>query len=155
MDATWCPDYCLFCGDQTAGGIYCSQNCRLLGLVEAPSSSNGSVPSSPTNAHTPSVPSSRSPTNGFFLPPAFDFSPYRRASPPPSHKSRPNSSHFPSTWSNQAAISPRVLTPSSSRSSLHASTPNDCISKQAKSELALYTNSFDQVRDMKRRMTTS
>jgi hypothetical protein len=62
------------------------------------------------------------------------------------------------TTLSQTDSSPRVLTPSSSRSSLtsvQSSSAGDAISSQARSNLQDYTNSFDQVRDWRRRRTTS
>ena len=146
-------NYCLRCDGQTSGEAYCSQICRLADLE---TSVAGSEPSSPTDTkQCPmlSPPTARSPTTGgFYLPPAFDFSVYRRSPPPSTTSSRPTS-WFSTTSSlfEDMPSSPRVLSPSTSRNSLKA----DAISKQAKTELRSYTNSFDQVRDWKRRMTTT
>ena len=165
METDWSLDYCLACDCQTAGEAYCSQICRLADLE---TSSCGSEPSSPSSVQ-PAMsfsPISRSPTAGFFLPPAFDFSVYRSTSPTSS--SAPTSPQPLSTTcfaltssrtSSQSTSSPRILTPSSSRSSLSSvqSPPvqGEIISTQARSELRDYTNSFDQVRDWRRRMTAS
>ena len=145
-------NYCLSCDRQTSGEAYCTQACRLAD-IEA--SSSGSEPSSPTNtkAATTAAPASRSPaSNGFYLPPAIDFSAYRRSPPPSAASSRPTSwLSMSSSLLDEAPGSPRILSPSTSRNSLKA----DAISSQARTELRSYTNSFDQVRDWRRRMTTS
>ena len=160
METDWSLDYCLTCDRQTAGGAYCSQLCRLADLE---TSSCCSEPSSPIQLQTSTsaAPSARSPNNGFFLPPAFDFSSYRRPSPPPQMSNRPSSGYFSSTSSTNTHSSPsvRILTPSTSRSSLSSTSgslaQDDSISSQAKSELRDYTNSFDQVRDLRRRKNSS
>ncbi|KAI4148149.1 MAG: hypothetical protein LQ340_005212 [Diploschistes diacapsis] len=144
-------DYCLRCDRQTSGEAYCCQACRLADLE---ASSNGSEPSSPVGNKTfaAPAPTARSPNNCFFLPPAFDFSPYRRSPPPSSTSSRPTSWFSrASTPPEDVPASPRVLSPSTSRNSLKA----EAISSQAKTELRSYTNSFDQVRDWRRKMTTT
>ena len=161
------------CDRQTSGDVYCSQTCRLAELE-----SSSSASSSPTSPSHPSYYSKRYSTssNGFYLPPAIDFSLYRSGtsqtrSATSSNRSsmygssRPNSGYFASAMSSRghgrAPSSPK-LTPSSSQASLtslqstesrHAST--DAISRQARHELREYTNSFDQVRDLRRRMTTA
>ena len=162
MATDWSLDYCLGCDSQTAGEAYCSQACRLADLE---TSSCASEPASPTSTHGIAwPPASRSPvTTGFFIPPAFDFSAYRSKSSSVSATTRPGSTGSFSTLASSAASQPtsssRVLTPSSSRSSLASvhslSTQGEFISSQARSELRDYTNSFDQVRDRRRRMTTS
>ncbi|MCJ1412370.1 hypothetical protein MMC19_006464 [Ptychographa xylographoides] len=161
METDWSLDYCLACDRQTAGEAYCSQVCRLADLE---SSAAGSEPASPTHCHpAPWTVTSRSPVAGFFLPPAFNFAAYRSASAPLPATSRPRSTHtFSSPTSpthSRFASSPRILTPSSSRSSLTSvqsvSSQGEFISRQARIELRDYTNSFDQVRDWRRRMTTA
>ncbi|MCJ1315134.1 hypothetical protein MMC15_000450 [Xylographa vitiligo] len=158
--AAWSLDYCLACDRQTAGEAYCSQVCRLADLE---SSSCGSEPASPTSQTFPWSRAVQSPVTGFFLPPAFNFAAYRTAPSPPSSPRRPLSTGslaaMPSPTISQLTASPRILTPSSSRSSLtsvsNISTQGEFISIQARSELRDYTNSFDRVRDWRRRMTTS
>jgi len=161
MATDWSLDYCLGCDRQTAGEAYCSQACRLADLEN---SSNGSEPTSPTSNRSFSwAPSSQiHPTSGFFLPPAFDFSAHRSHPSSLSSSNRPGSAGTsPSVSSSlsHSAPSPRILTPSSSRSSLSSahtiSAQGEFISSQARSELRDYTNSFDTVRDFRRRMTTS
>lgn len=167
MSTTWTLDYCIACERQTSGGAYCSQTCRLADLDPSLSSSE---PSSPTDPQfTAWTTSNRSSTAGFFLPPAFNFSAYR-SNPSSAPTSRPVSmTNFSSQTAASSALSymttlsqtdssPRVLTPSSSRSSLtsvQSSSAGDAISSQARSNLQDYTNSFDQVRDWRRRRTTS
>ena len=158
METNWSLDYCLACDRQTAGGAYCSQLCRLADLE---TSSCGSEPSSPIQIQAPTsaMPSARSLNNGFFLPPAVDFSAYRRPSPPTAARSRPSSGYFSSSSNSRSSSSLRILTPSSSHTSLHSASGSlghdDSISSQAKSELRDYTNSFDQVRDLRRRKNSS
>ena len=136
-------DYCcLNCDKQTSGEAYCSQRCRLADLE---TSTSGSEPSSPANSSTLSNAPHTSSNNGFYLPPAFDFSAYRRSPPPSASSSRP-SSWF--SFQDEPA-SPRVLSPSSSHNSLKT----DALPTRAQTELRSYTNSFDPVRDWKRRMT--
>lgn len=136
----WSLDYCLTCDRQTSGEAYCSQNCRLADLD---TSTFGSEPSSPTTTQT-----SRS---GFVLPPAFDFSAYRRGTPP-LVSSRPSSSGSTSTPPlAPQGHSPRRTVTMTARSSLSSSPSGETISSQAKTELRGYTNSFDQVRDFRRR----
>ncbi|MCJ1255739.1 hypothetical protein MMC24_003556 [Lignoscripta atroalba] len=163
METECFPSYCLACDRQTGGDPYCSQICRLADLE---TSSCGSEPTSPTDI-TLSISSaslSRASGTPFVLPPRFDFSAYRSNTLPSPTAPRPSSNIFFSTPPqkrtaslNQTVSSPRVLTPSSSRSSLTSmqstSAQEGCMSDQARSELRQYTNSFDQTRDNKRRMT--
>ena len=146
-------NYCLRCDAQTSGEAYCSQLCRLADLESSVAGSEASSPANSNSSSTTTLPASRSPSNnGFYLPPAFDFSAYRRSPPPSATSSRPTSwFSTSSSLFDDISSSPRVLSPSTSRNSLKA----DAISIKAKSELRSYTNSFDQVRDWKRRMTTS
>lgn len=156
MAASWTPDYCIACERQTSGGAYCSQTCRLADLDP---SLSGSEPATPTDGRF--APAYRAPSAAFVLPPAFDFAAYR-SHPPSATSSRPASmASAPSymTTLSRTDSSPRALTPSSSRSSL-VSVPSslahgEALSSQARSDLRDYTNSFDQVRDWRRRRTTS
>jgi hypothetical protein len=157
MAASWTLDYCIACERQTAGGAYCSQTCRLADLDP---SLSGSEPATPTDARF--APAGRAPSAAFFLPPAFDFAAYR-SRPPSATGSRPGSVASAPGGDGaglaRAGSSPRALTPSSSRSSLvsipSAAAHADALSSQARSDLRDYTNSFDQVRDWRRRRTTS
>lgn len=164
MDSKWSPDYCLSCDRQTSGGAYCSQACRLADLE---TSSCGSEPSSPTTPFGASVnPSSGS---GFYLQPAFDFAAYRPSTVSPSQAAlrEASAAQMPRFTSSFQTVTPsvpfpppnRVLTPSSSRSSLSSISSNSstggCLSAQARSELRGYSNSFDVIRNWKRRMNST
>lgn len=168
MDSKWSPDYCLACDRQTAGGAYCSQACRLVDLE---TSSCGSEPSSPT---TPSLPPFWASTNpstgsGFYLQPAFDFAAYRPSTASPSQAAlreaavsqMPRFTNSFQTLTPSVSFSPpnRVLTPSSSRTSLSSISSNSSaggyLSAQARSELRGYSNSFDVIRNWKRRMNST
>lgn len=167
-DMEWSPDFCLACDRQSSGGAYCSQACRLADIERA---SGGSEPVSPTSsAPSASWASSCLGTgSGFYLPPPLNFDAYKTSSKNHASKadrrslgSTPQSSYFPNISSSQytsasSTVSPasKVLTPSSSRSSLSSigSTQEAAsLSDQARSELRGYASSFDQVRDWKRRM---
>ena len=148
----WSPDYCLSCDRQTEGGAYCSQACRLADREKAKSPSQLSSSASST----------ASSTNGFYLPPAVNFSAYK--TPTPSRGFDTSYHYYPTnngTYFAPAASAPRPsqsqqrsLTPSSSRSSLASATSQTPgISAQAASQLTYYARNFDQVREIKRRMT--
>ena len=152
MDLTWSLDYCLACDRQTSGGVYCSQSCRLADLE---TSSTWSGPSSPTN--TSSNETKRG--SGFYLSPAINFANYRTTttkststttSPNPQSTAHP--SYFSVNYTHQP--SNKVLTPSSSRSSLTSNfseTSHNQLSEQIHNELRAYTNSFDTTRNWRRR----
>ncbi|KAI9819425.1 MAG: hypothetical protein M1832_003988 [Thelocarpon impressellum] len=173
----WSPDFCLACDRQTSGGAYCSQSCRLADIEN---SSSGSEPVSPASVGRPGVswtPSNAGAGSGFYLPPPVDFEAYkaklsRKATPPanavprqPYGSSRPAQvaalpSRHPirSIGPSPTTPSRSRLTPSSSESSLSSmqsslSQESGFLSAQARSELRGYANSFDQVRDWKRRIT--
>lgn len=167
MDSNWSPDYCLSCDRQTSGGVYCSQVCRLADLE---TSSCASEPASPTSAGQSSFwASSISPSAaGFYLQPAFDFSAYRstKSYSSESHRTKPTyqTSYFSTTFHTQtppipAPTSKRILTPSSSQSSLTSmqskASQKSGLSAQAKTELRSYTNSFDLIRNWRRRMNST
>jgi len=154
----WSPDFCLSCDRQIAeGGAYCSQACRLADLEKA--STTGQTSSQLSS----SASSTSSSTNGFYLPPAVNFSAYKQPTPSrgfdTSYYYSPTTSgaYFAppaSTASGQSQSQQRSLTPSSSRSSLassHSQQPG--ISAQAANQLNHYVRSFDQVREIRRRMT--
>ena len=164
MEPSWSLDYCLACDKQTSEGAYCSQRCRLLDVA---SGSKNIPPPSPTrdpmysNTTTGQAP-------GFHLPPAFDFAAYRTRVPSLPHafdistqKLHPVNTSKPPAQPQvvKAPSSPRALTPSSSQTSLASmkstSSNGESVSEQVLSELRSYTNSFDQVRDWKRRMTSA
>ena len=157
MELTWSLDYCLACDKQTQGETYCSQSCRLADLE---TSSLWSGPASPTTC-TSSPSANRG--SGFYLAPAINFDAYKTSTIPysqaSSQSSTPSTSYFPNEASSQAAV-PKTLTPSSSQSSLSStqgtsSQVSPPLSEQARNELLGYTNSFDNIRNWKRRMTWS
>lgn len=165
----WSPDFCLSCDRQSVnGGAYCSQSCRLADLERASggSSTASSPQTSPTSWTTPTPQG-----NGFYLPPALNFSAMsgRQTS---SASSSPRGSISSSTppvlchWPQQPARSPcysqngqtSTLYSSPSRtslSSMQSTSQQDSgfLSDKARNELRDYASSFDLVRDWKRRMT--
>ncbi|KAF2471634.1 uncharacterized protein BDR25DRAFT_21921 [Lindgomyces ingoldianus] len=166
----WSHDFCLSCDRQIAEGAYCSQACRLADLEKA----GTNEPTTPSNLSSSA--SSSSSSQGFYLPPAVNFSALKTPSTSRGFDMGPSSPHqyystaygsyFASTASQPAAATAtstatarqsqqRSLTPSSSRSSLAsaASQSTSGISLQAASQLNGYVRSFDPVRDMKRRFT--
>ncbi len=153
-------DFCLACDKQTNGTPFCSQACRLAELDHSLSSSE---PASPI--YTRQGSSLRSPgpvTTGFQLPPAIDFSSYRRDRTPQPSTSQASPSMVVSHSVPEASTTtlPRSsnLTPSSSQTSLSSLRTNQSsaggISEQAWNELRNYASGFDQVRALKRRMST-
>lgn len=161
MELNWAPDYCLACDKQTECETYCSQSCRLADLEK---SSNWSGSASPITPSWTSSDSNRG--SGFYLSPAFNFAAYKA---PPTIPTWPVSgqsasqqtSYFSPTSASQNAPS-RTLSPSSSRSSLNStsttsstSSHQTSLSEQARTELRGYTNSFDNTRNWRRRMTWS
>lgn len=148
-DMDWSHDYCLSCDKQTPEGAYCSQACRLADLEKA----GASEPPSPLNyARSTSAATWPSSPGGFYLPPAVNFAAYRSISAPTSPGVMPagQSCYFTSQPPK------RALSTSSSRSSLssisgHSTTQG--LSSQARTQLRSYVSSFDQVRDLRRRLT--
>jgi hypothetical protein len=160
----WSHDFCLSCDRQIAEGAYCSQACRLADLEKA----GTSEPATPMNfsSSASSTASYTSSSPGFCLPPAVNFAAYKTTtrldSPPtsPNYYSVAPGSHSyqPASTTASGYSSPpkRSLTPSSSRSSLSSvssSQPTQGLSIKAANELRGYVSSFDQVRDLKRRLT--
>jgi len=163
----WSHDFCLSCDRQIAEGAYCSQACRLADLEKAGTSEpatpmNFSSSASSTSSYTSSNP-------GFCLPPAVNFAAYKTTtrldSPPtspnyysvaPGSYSYQHASSSATTASGYSSPPKRSLTPSSSRSSLSSvssSQPTQGLSIKAANELRGYVSSFDQVRDLRRRLT--
>jgi len=158
----WSPDFCLSCDRQIAQpghGAYCSQSCRLADLEKASNSSG-----SPRSASSSSWASSSTAQNGFYLPPAVNFSamsnrhsmsevsPTSRSpfsSTPPNYSS--SSSYHYSNRTSQLYTSPSRT----SLSSLQSTTQQEpaVLSDKVKNELRDYASSFDHIRDWKRRMT--
>lgn len=163
----WSHDFCLNCDKQIAEGAYCSQACRLADLEKA----GFSEPSCPPNlaSFTTSTGTSSGDYTGcgFYLPPAVNFSAYRSTAKTCSAPTSPRgyapyqTSYFtkpaPTTSGPDSTRSPtKGLTPSSSRSSLSSigsTTTAQVVSPQAANQLRGYMSSFDQVRDVKRRLT--
>lgn len=156
-------DFCLVCDKQTNGTPFCSQACRLAELDQSLSSSE---PSSPVFArHETSQGTSRQmlrpAMTGFQLLPAIDFMSYRRnRKPRPSSTQLDKTTPLLTTKISMPVETPRSsnLTPSSSQTSLSSlrthSTSSGGISEQAWNELRNYASSFDQVRTLKRRMSS-
>ncbi|KAK6359551.1 hypothetical protein TWF696_000704 [Orbilia brochopaga] len=156
MPFEWSLDYCLACDREAPNGAaYCSQACRLSDLERA--SYSASASSSPKEPTAPTNSSSAAP-GGFYLPPALNFSALRT-----SHEQSPSDSSpvfsMPG-WNGRKGSLASNLHPSPSRTSL-SSMPSQqsssfeqaYLSAKAARELSDYANSFDQVRDNKRRMT--
>jgi hypothetical protein len=159
IDMDWSPAFCLACDRQTDGNVYCSESCRLAEYEVA--SNPGSTASSPTSPRGPVSWSTKKPSNGFFMEPAYNFSnaqPYGTTPSPRSsyfyQPSRPKS--LPANFSSKP-----VLTPSSSQSSLFSmqstlsSTSSEPIqlSDESRKALRAYANSFDQSRYSRRQST--
>ncbi|KAF1849919.1 uncharacterized protein K460DRAFT_372318 [Cucurbitaria berberidis CBS 394.84] len=163
--AQWSYDFCLSCDRQIAENCaYCSQACRLADLEKA-GSTQAQAPSQLSSSASSSSSSSSSSNNGFYLPPAVNFSAYKAApssrgsdmAPPSPYHYYPtaNGTYFAPTAATTRQSPQRILTPSSSRSSLAsaASQTQTGISQQAATQLNSYMRSFDQTRDLKRRCT--
>ena len=124
MATEWSLDFCLACDRQTSGGPYCSQSCRLAEL--------DLVSSDPLK---PSTTTTRDVTTN----------PHRW------NNSTIGSRAYPRNSS-------RVLSPSSSQTSLSSlqsnSSSKSAMSDRFQDELRDYASCFDQVRDLKRRMTS-
>ncbi|KAF2227291.1 hypothetical protein BDZ85DRAFT_277195 [Elsinoe ampelina] len=136
------PDFCLGCDNQVTTGFYCSEACRMSDIERS-----GSVPSSPIHSHSGSPYQFIFPTN-FHQPPS--------KYPPPPTKSSSSSSLSKTThhhYSKSANYhSPqRVLSPSSSRSSLISNVSTPEASEQTAKELSSYFNAFDRTRDQRRK----
>lgn len=170
----WSPDFCLSCDRQSVnGGAYCSQSCRLADLERASggSSTASSPQTSPTSWTTPTPQG-----NGFYLPPALNFSAMSdrqtssalssprgsisSSTPPPmlcqSPQQPTRSPYTPTIYSQNGQTSTLYSSPSrTSLSSMQSTSQQDSgfLSDKARNELRDYASSFDLVRDWKRRMT--
>ena len=178
----WSHDFCLSCDKQTSEGIYCSQACRLADLEKAGASEPVSPAwnfSSGTEAAAWQFQSSstKPASSQFQLQPPVNFAAYRSSSsriesPPSSPRSAaPKHPQYLSSATNNARTAPaplsrtqsdypqirtRGLYSSSSRSSLSSISSSNTaqgLSDQALTQLRIYSNSFDHVRDWKRRVT--
>lgn len=122
------PDFCIGCDSQAVDGFYCSETCRMADIER----SSVSIPSSPSGSFA----SHHS---------AFHFAQPRKASGKAAGRTTRAKS------ADETAPAPqRVLTPSSSRSSL-TSNGNDAVSEEAVKELLNYFNAFDRTRDQRRK----
>ena len=171
MAIEWTPDYCLTCDHQCpAGAAYCSQSCRLADLERASCTSSNSSPKSVASYTTTTFP-----TNGFYLPPSYNFPTYiaptsasstSAVNSSPSPTKGPFDSYHASTFSYSSARGRSTsryglgLQSSPSRSSLasipfqNAQPESPCMSDKAAQELRDYASCFDQVRDLRRRLST-
>ncbi|KAK7542260.1 uncharacterized protein J3D65DRAFT_207755 [Phyllosticta citribraziliensis] len=161
MAAEWSHDFCLTCDRQIETGAYCSQACRLADLDKAADfTTNTSAPSSyaSSTGGTPTGFYLSSPLN-FKTSSARDSTPTSPSSASPrqqsyfSHASSHSTSSSSSSSSSSTLGENRLLTPSSSQSSLNsmAYPATQGLSAQAANELRSYAHAFDQVRDMRRR----
>lgn len=146
MAIEWSPDYCLVCDRQTLGGAYCSQACRLTELD--PLSLESESPSRHTQIPRNSATHSSSRSNTAYSFGSAD-SNSRTLSVPSSYGFTERRSH---PTSDNLAPSPSRTSISSLRSNASQS---EMVTGQARNELRDYASCFDQVRDLKRRMTTS
>ncbi|KAL8780402.1 MAG: hypothetical protein Q9213_006487 [Squamulea squamosa] len=165
MDSSWSNDVCINCEQPIDNGTYCSQQCKLANYQ--PSSCTSSKVTSPSTSDSSSRSSNPNTRDaGLQLPPAFDFSSYRAVYASSNIVRGPiysPSSYMPSPFpgnanSSRCVPSQRVLTPSTSRSSLSSVSSNSSqcsgLSDQARNELRSYSNSFDTFRNWKRRMAS-
>ncbi|PNS14887.1 hypothetical protein CAC42_2116 [Sphaceloma murrayae] len=143
-------DFCLGCDNQVTTGFYCSEACRMSDI------SKSSHPSSPlshrSGDHTFIFPTTTTTTTTatttFYQPPS-------RYPPPPSKSSSSSDLHHPS-HSHSKSLPHRVLSPSSSRSSLTSTASSTSTStpeaeEQTRKELQGYFNAFDRTRDQRRK----
>lgn len=157
MSLEWTHVFCLTCDKQTDGTTYCSESCRLAEYERTSPSTSSSAPSSPGFTGPSSYPwSFTKPTTTstkFYLSPAYDFS---NARP---YGSTPQTSTLRGESASLATPTGRVLSPSSSHSSLcsmrststNGSDPTQQLSEKAKRELLAYASSFENVRLQRRR----
>ncbi|KAF4549998.1 Hypothetical protein D9617_19g103030 [Elsinoe fawcettii] len=136
------PDFCLGCDNQVTAGFYCSEACRMSDIERS-----GSVPTSPVHTH-PANPYQ------FIFPTNFHNPPSKYPPPPTKSCSSTSLAHTVQHSYSKSADTRhpyRVLSPSSSRSSLisNASTPE--ASEQTAKELSSYFNAFDRTRDQRRK----
>ncbi|KAI1107304.1 hypothetical protein F4804DRAFT_195031 [Jackrogersella minutella] len=154
-DLSWVPEYCLACDSQTDGATYCSESCRLSDFEKT--SSAASTPVTTPGLTSPSSYNWTAPRSQskFYLPPAYDFSnakPYGSTPLPQSYLSQRSES------SSSTSSSARILTPSSSHSSLcslrstsSSGSEGVQLSDKAKKQLRDYASSFELTRPQQRR----
>ena len=150
-------NFCLSCDDSLPNdnehGPYCSQACRIADL-EKSGSPNSFWPSTPTvcmytqsssiHSSTSSLPRSfPSSVTGFKLPPAIDFSIYRRDSPTSDYQMKPDTlSRRTSPTSGYSGFAPSFPT----QATMWSQSNPSYISPEAKEELRRYESLFDQTR---------
>ncbi len=175
----WSPNYCLSCEGQTTEETYCSPACRLAELERG--SIGPGTKSTPDQtlseswlhvSRVVSCPQTR--TSAFSLAPPIDFAAYRSGSSRPStlaavkrsSLSKMETTEFWDAFWTKDTNSPKStdqvkapLTASTSHSSLNsihssnASHEGDRLSDQNRAALRAYADSFDRVRDWRRRVT--
>lgn len=152
MELTWIHDTCLACDNQTSGGAYCSQSCRLADLKASTAwcTPQTSTQTSPTTPNFSSTNPSASST-GFYLSPAIDWSTYK------TQHTTSQLSFFSSTSSPRPNQNDKTLSSSSSRSSLASTNSNGTrqspFSEEVSEQLRDFANAFDTTRH--RRQTWS
>ncbi|KAJ5772812.1 hypothetical protein N7457_007708 [Penicillium paradoxum] len=129
MSTEWSLDFCLVCDRQTMGAPYCSQTCRLAELDVISEDGMSSRRSSEASTH-------------------WSETTQAQAQAAETVNARADA-HNPS----------RILFASSSQTSLsslksNTSNPSN-VAHRLQDELRDYASCFDQVRDLKRRMTTT
>lgn len=149
-DLSWEHQFCLACDRQTDGATYCSESCRLSDFEKS-----SSAPSTPTGStgFTDSSFSWTAPRSQskFVLSPAYDFS---NAQP---YGSTPLPQSFLTHHSESTTSSTRVLTPSSSQTSLcslqstSSSGSATTLSDKARKQLRDYASSFEHAQLQRRR----
>ncbi|KAJ5129210.1 uncharacterized protein N7515_005249 [Penicillium bovifimosum] len=129
MSTEWSLDFCLVCDRQTLGTPYCSQTCRLTELDVTSEDGMSSRRSSEASTHWPETTQAQA----------------RAAEPVNVSAGTHDSSRTLSASSSQTSLS-----------SLKSNTSNSSnVADRLQDELRDYASSFDQVRDLKRRMTTT
>jgi hypothetical protein len=149
-DLSWEHQFCLSCDRQTDGATYCSESCRLSDF-EKSTSTTSTPATSPGSTNTSFAWTAPRSQTKFFLSPAYDFSnaqPYGSTPLPQSYLPR----------RSESSSSARVLTPSSSHSSLcslqsTSSTGSDTtpLSDKARKQLRDYASSFEHAQLQRRR----
>lgn len=135
----WDHQFCLGCDKQT-DSAYCSEACRLGDYEKTSSSSLSSTPSSGASSPALSGPSYEwtfskpaTTSNKFYLPPVYDFG---------SKTTGSNSTLSPSASHSSL---------SSLRSTSSAGLESTQLSEKSVKELRAYANSFESVRNQRRR----
>lgn len=149
-DLSWEHQYCLACDRQTDGATYCSESCRLSDFEKASTSSTSATTSYPTLTASDFPLTAPRSQGRFFLSPAYDFS-----NPQP-YGSTPMAQPYLSKHSESSSA--RVLTPSSSHSSLCSlqstssmGSVSTQLSDKARKQLRDYASSFEHAQLQRRR----